>query len=68
MPWPSKTNKCQLVKDIPLGTNFLKKTKNFLNEKKKHPSFLLQCYERSWFRKFDVIIPYFFTSENVKPQ
>ncbi len=34
LPCPSKTNKCWLVKTIPLGINFLKKAKNSLNKKK----------------------------------
>jgi len=31
---PSRTNKCQLIKDIPLGTNLFEKFKNSLNKKK----------------------------------
>jgi hypothetical protein len=45
LPWPSKTNKCQLVKDIPLGTNFFKKIKKLLEQEKKTSklSFTLLC-------------------------
>jgi hypothetical protein len=34
LPWPSRTNKCQLVINTPHGTNYLKKDKNSLNKKK----------------------------------
>jgi hypothetical protein len=33
LPCPSKTNKCWLIKDIPLGTYFLNIAKNSLNKK-----------------------------------
>jgi len=32
-PCPSKINKCQLMRDIPLGIHLLKKNKNSLNKK-----------------------------------
>jgi hypothetical protein len=33
LPYPSKTNKCQLVRNTPPKTNLLKKVKNSLNKK-----------------------------------
>jgi hypothetical protein len=32
-PCPSKTNKCLLVREIPLGINLLKKDNHYLNKK-----------------------------------
>jgi hypothetical protein len=32
LPCPSKTNKCQLVRNIPFGIDFLKKANNSLNK------------------------------------
>ncbi len=34
LPCPSRINKCQLLKDTPLGTYLLKKNRNSLNMKK----------------------------------
>jgi hypothetical protein len=45
LPCPSIAKKCLLMKDNPLGINFLKTKKNSLNRKKhSHPSLFLHCH------------------------
>jgi hypothetical protein len=67
LPCPSRINKCRLLKDTPHVIDLLKKDKNSLNMKEViHVIFCIAIQIPDRFAKFNVIILYSFTSEDVE--
>jgi hypothetical protein len=56
LPCPFRASNYILVKENILGTYFLKKKMELLEQERSHPCHFLQCHVSPWFIKFNVVI------------